>query len=230
MPAPGSSGTCASASSRPDPRARPNTVTTQESWTDQTGRVWRHDVLSVEGSAPEEDYYEFAPGSDDVTYPTPAYLATLPTEPAALYDYLYTHVSGSASHEEAIFVAIGDMLRGGFAPPELRSAAIRVLTHLPHVSLSDTATDPLGRTVQQFEFADDSARQGAVESMAFDPATAQILDEGFSSHGGSPMVMDGPSGRRVLSSDLDYTSSVVVADTVEAVPADVLSQAVLQHN
>ena len=212
------------------PEGQRDSVTTQESWTDHTGRVWRHDVMTVQGSAPEVDYYEFAPGSDQVSYPSPAYLDTLPTEPAALYDFLDSHVSGSSSHEEAIFVAVGDMLRGGFAPPELRSAAIQVLTRLPHVSLSDTTTDPLGRTVQQFEYTDDSARPGAVQSIAFDPATAQILDEGYSSHGGSPIVMDGPNGRQVLSSDLDFTSSVVRADTVDAVPADVLDRAVLQHD
>ena len=65
--------------------------------------------------------------------------------------------------------------------------------------------------------------------MSFDPDTAQILDEGFTSHGGGDIVQDGPSGRRVLSSDMDFTSSVVLADTVDEIPADVLDNAVLQH-
>jgi hypothetical protein len=65
--------------------------------------------------------------------------------------------------------------------------------------------------------------------VSFDPDTAEILDEGLSSHGGPDIVADGPSGHRVLSSDLDFTSSVVLADTVDEIPADVLDNAVLQH-
>ena len=212
------------------PEGQADSVTTLESWTDATGRIWRHDVLTVQGSPPEENYYEFSRGDDHVSYPSPEYLATLPTEPSALYDFLDDHVSGSSSHEEAIFVAVGDMLRGGFAPPELRSAAIQVLTRLPHVSLSGTTTDALGRTVQQFDFADESIRPGEVQSISFDPQNAQILDEGMSSRGGASIVVDGPSGRRVLSSDMDFTSSVVQADTVDEIPEDVLDKAVLQHD
>jgi hypothetical protein len=120
-------------------------------------------------------------------------------------------------------------LRGGFAPPALRTAAIQVLERLPHVTLSVVTTDSLGRTAQQFDFVDESNRAGAVQSLSFDPATAQIVDEGTTSHGGDPLVIDGPSGRQVVSSDLDFTSAVVLAQAVDQVPADVLDRAELQH-
>lgn len=101
---------------------------------------------------------------------------------------------------------------------------------LAHVSLSDATTDALGRTVQQFDFVDQSARPGEVQSISFDPQTAQILDEGTSAHGGAPIVEKDAAGQRhVYPSDLDFTSSVVVADTVDQIPADVLDNAVLQH-
>jgi hypothetical protein len=210
------------------PGNQPDMTSRLESWVDQDGRLWRHDVRTT-GNTQTQDYFEFAPGTYDLNYPSPDYLRTLPTDADALYDFLDAHVSGSASHEEAIFVAVGDMLRGGFAPPALRTAAIQVLERLPHVTLSVVTTDSLGRTVQQFDFVDESNRAGAVQSLSFDPATAQIVDEGTTSHGGDPLVIDGPSGRQVVSSDLDFTSAVVLAQAVDQVPADVLDRAELQH-
>jgi hypothetical protein len=212
------------------PESQPDRDETLESWTDQDGRVWRHDVITFAGLPPQDEYYEFPAGSDQVNYPSPAYLASLPTDPDALYAFLDSHVLGSSSHEEAIFVAVGDMLRGGFAPPALRSAAIDVLTRLPHVFLSSSTTDPLGRTVHEFVFVDESIRPGESQSISFDPQTAEILDEAVDSHGGQPLDVAGPSGtRQELSSDSTYTSSVLVADTVDQIPQEVRDNAVLQH-
>lgn len=105
------------------PEGQRNSVTSLESWTDHTGRMWRHDVLTLEGTAPQQDYYEFPAGDDQVNYPSPAYLDSLPTDPDALYSTLDAQVSGSATHEEAIFVAVGDMLRADSHLP--RCAALR---------------------------------------------------------------------------------------------------------
>ncbi|MDT4936082.1 MAG: hypothetical protein QOK11_3974, partial [Pseudonocardiales bacterium] len=88
--------------------------------------------------------------------------------PADLDSYLRAHVSGSTSKDEAVFTAVGDMLRGGLAPAHLRAAAIRVLEHTGHVTAT-SALDTLGRPAIQITFADAASRPGEDQALLFDP-------------------------------------------------------------
>lgn len=151
-------------------------------------------------------YYAFPPGEDSINNPSPAFLATLPTDPAALLNYLRAHVHGSSSTDEAVFVAVGDMLSGGFAPPALRAATLRVLERTPHVTVR-SGQDSLGRTATVVDFVDESGRPGVVQSLYFDPATARLLQTGRTA------------------SDLAYSGTVVSSDVVNSIPAQVLRDA-----
>ena len=178
--------------------------TTMESWTASDGTVWRKDSGGPLGGV---SYFVFTDATDSTTAPTPAYLASLPTNAGALRDYLRSHVSGSNSTDEAVFTAVGDMLRGGFAPPALRVAALDVLKHTDHVTLGSAVTDQLGRAVVELDFVDQATRPDTVQALYFAQDSAEIVQES----------LRGPG--------MDYRSIVQTAEVVPAVPDEVLAQA-----
>lgn len=177
-------------------------VITIESWTAADGHIWRRDTYGEAAGSPSM-LYAFPPGDDSVNYPSPAFLRTLPTEPVELETYLREHVSGSSSQDEAVFVTVGDFLRGGFAPPALRSAALQVLERNPHVT-ARAGHDSLGRDATIVEFVDEVGRPGEVQSMYLDPSSAAILEE----------------SRKAPA--LDFQNVVVSREVADAVPMDVL--------
>ena len=61
---------------------------------------------------------------------------------SALEASVRASAQGSNSADEAVFVALGDLLRLGYADPALRAAAIDVLAGIPGVTTS-TVTVPL---------------------------------------------------------------------------------------
>lgn len=144
---------------------------THESWTAYDGRTWRRDT-----AAGNTEYFEFPAGGANVNAPTPQFLQSLPTDPGKLHRYLEKHVSGSTSRDEAVFVAVGDMLRGGFAPPTLRAAAIRMLERAGHVTVLQ-GKDSAGHPAIVVRFRDPVQRPGETNSLYFDPATSAIEEE-----------------------------------------------------
>lgn len=170
----------------------------RESWTSADGTVWRHD-----SAGQTSEYYRFPPGGDDLNYPSPSFLAGLPTDPTALGSYLRSHVHGSSSRDEAVFVAVGDMLRGGFAPPALRAAALRVLEATGHVTAAP-GNDPAGQPAIKVSFVDQQTRAGEVQTLYFDPVTARIIRESMTAPG------------------ITFQSVVTASGIVDAVPPQVL--------
>ncbi|WP_300680598.1 CU044_5270 family protein [Nocardioides sp.] len=187
-------------------------TSTSESWIATDGTLWRKDTLLASNDRtpplPAPDVMRFRAGGAWLNYPSPSYLAGLPTDPDRLDAYLRRHVSGSTSTDEAVFVAIGDFLRGGFAPRALRVAAIEVLQRNPHVDLGTTTTDALGRPVAEFVFVDEHARPGTVASLRFSTATAEIVEE-VTLQDGTPV----------------NTTTQQSMDVVDAVPAAILRNA-----
>jgi len=178
-------------------------VRTLESWTGADGSIWRMDT-----DAGRVQYFRFPTGGDDTAAPSPAYLASLPTDPAALGAYLRANVSGSTSADEAVFTAVGDMLRGGFAPPALRVAALTVLKGTPHVALGPATVDGQGRPVVELDFVDQGNRPDQVQALYFSTETAEIVQESQRAPG------------------FAFTGVVRTSDIADAVPADVLAHAV----
>jgi hypothetical protein len=117
--------------------------------------------------------------------PTQRFFASLPTDVAGLQRYLRGHVQGSSSHDEAVFVAVGDALRtaDGLASPRLRAAMIAVLSRTPGVFLHRDARDYLGRPALRLDFVDQAIRPGGVHAYFFSPRTYQFLEESFSENG-----------------------------------------------
>ncbi|WP_295696564.1 CU044_5270 family protein [Lapillicoccus sp.] len=174
---------------------------TYEQWTAHDGRFWRRDT-----SAGVVNEILFFPADQSSV----SYVVSLPTDPDELNRFLRKNVSGSNSTDEAVFVAIGDLLRDHNASARLRAAMMSVLARTDHVSLGSATDDTRGRPATEFDFVDDSNRPGVVASLFFDPKTAELIDE------------------RTTSPQSTGTMSVLVSDVVSAVPPEVVNTAITQ--
>ena len=173
-----------------------NGTRTLESWTGADGHVWRKDTEN--GRVTYLSLPALGGGPVDLS---PRAVASLPTDPSGLLDFLQSHVEGSTSNDEAVFVAVGDMTRMGYTPPAVRAAAIQALGRLPEVSATEADAQVT------LTFADERARPGVRQSLVFDAATTQLVAE----------QLTGP--------DLAYSSQTVTSEVVDSVPARVTSGA-----
>ena len=146
-------------------------------WTASTGEAWGYSdpgTTMQPRIAPFCIHRRAGVGDADFDEPTPAFLATYPTDPDALKSFLRTRVHGSTSTDEAVFVAIGDMLRTQLPSPELRAAGFRVLAMTDHVRVTPGVADARGRSTVRVDF---TGRPHVTESLFFDPATSRITEE-----------------------------------------------------
>lgn len=127
-----------------------------DDWRDPEGWTWSRRRFRT-----TTEFYVFPPIWG---WMRPGYAATMPTEPHALDLFLRARVSGSTSQDEAVFVAIGDMLKQEAAPAALRAAAIRVLGMNPGVTVA-TELDPIARPALRATFRDERARPGVQQSL-----------------------------------------------------------------
>lgn len=133
----------------------------------------------------------------------PDYAATMPAEPHLLDAFLRARILGSSSPDEAVFVAVGDMLGQEAADPELRAAAIGVLGLNPHVTVERTR-DPEGRDALKATFTDETTRPGTRQYLYLSPDTGALLGQGFEGNG------------------VTYDSLVTLREVVDALPADLV--------
>ena len=114
---------------------------------------WRADGNKV--AREQEGYYgegklrmENGPAGWKHHYPT---LASLPTDPNALDNYILKQLVGGlapSNAEEratALYEAYCDVLRNGVAPPKLQAAIYRAIARIPGVALRKHTVDPAGR-------------------------------------------------------------------------------------
>ncbi|MBK8462685.1 MAG: hypothetical protein IPL36_06575 [Nigerium sp.] len=154
---------------------------------------WQWSDRTVNGRV---ERYLFSPGWG---WQRPDYAATLPTEPHLLDAFLRLRVLGSTSQDEAVFIAIGDMLRAEAAPPDVRGAAIGVLGLNPRVSVEHT-DDPQRRPALKVTFVDEAARPGQEQFLYLDPSTGLLLGNGTQWNSGS------------------YQSAILRREVVDALP------------
>ena len=178
-----------------------------ETWVAPDGRLFtrEHRVAPPKYSS----CYAFpARKSPNVNSPTQAFLRSMPTDVAALTEYLRSRVSGSDSRDEAVFVAITDTLQdsSGLASQRLRAAFLGVLERTDHVSVDRSARTPLGRSAVRVDFVDEKTRPGEIDSAYLDPSTYALVGQG--------------SGAR-QPSDTSF-SSITVPTVVNSVPAALL--------
>jgi hypothetical protein len=162
-----------------------------EDWTAPDGENWSRRVDGARSYC-----FDFPrQGAASIHSPTQAVFDSLPTEPDALNSYLREHAEGSTSRDEAVFVAVGDMLRteDGLASSALRAALVEVLAGTGRVTVHPGAHDFLGRPAVRADFVDQQNRPGELASLYFDPATYQLLEERYGSSGGSTVPPAGPS-------------------------------------
>ncbi|WP_329036827.1 CU044_5270 family protein [Streptomyces sp. NBC_00178] len=88
-----------------------------------------------------------SPVRPGVWYPTYAWLASLPTDPDALLELLYTQtrVDERETKDEAVFGTVGDLLFNAIMPPATASALYQAAARIPGVTWIPDAVDAAGR-------------------------------------------------------------------------------------
>ncbi|KUJ68262.1 hypothetical protein ACZ90_20280 [Streptomyces albus subsp. albus] len=89
-----------------------------------------------------------APGTrgGSIADPTPAYVASLPTDPDALLRLIRHQTRGQGPDpDQRAFTAIGDLLAESWAPPRVGAALYRAAARIPGVTVVPTAEDAAGR-------------------------------------------------------------------------------------
>jgi hypothetical protein len=125
-------------------------------------------------------------------HPTYRYLATLPTDPTALRDEIYTQAqnevramgpSGQQLYtvDQWAFQLIGELVRRA-APPALKAALYRVAATIPGVEYVDDATDAAGR--HGIGVARSVNSDGDRVILIFDRNTYQVLGKAVEAHDG----------------------------------------------
>lgn len=137
------------------------------------------DVIYVDAASPTGCTWYVHSGTTTFANATAAFIDSLPTDATLLRTYMLDHVHGSSSKDEAVFVAVGDMLRlfDGLAPPRLRASLVDVLSTSHLVTIHAADTDYLGRPAIRVDFMDQTRRPGELASLYFDPSTFQLLEE-----------------------------------------------------
>lgn len=155
-------------------------ATNRESWVRWDGRIW---AIDSSPSARWREYHEFPrPQQPYVNYPTPEFAASLPDDADSLRTYLDKHVTGSNSHDQAIFVAITDLARSHYLPPKTLSAALKVLADVDGVDTRDVTV--LGRDAVEVTYSRFWGLLGQ-QTVVLDRATARVIAEHDSDPGGS---------------------------------------------
>lgn len=124
--------------------------------------------------------------------PTYRYLATLPTDPAALRTEIYAQAQNELDASGAngkrlytvdqwAFRMIGDLVQSA-APPELKAALYRVAATVPGVEYVDDAADAAGR--HGIGVAHSVNNSGDRTILIFDRATYQVMGRAVGVHDG----------------------------------------------
>lgn len=96
--------------------------------------------------------------------------AAYPRDPQKLLDYVRTHPTGRGDTDADTFDDIGELLREGAAPADLRAALYRALTLLPDVSLVSDSVNLAGQSGVAIGYPDEG-------ELIFDPDTGAFIGE-----------------------------------------------------
>lgn len=173
--------------------------TNRESWVRWDGKTW---AIDTRPSAGWREYHVFPRAEEgSLNNPTPEFAAALPDDADALRAYLDEHVSGSNSHEEAIFVAVSDLARSHFLPPETLAAALQVLADVEGVETKDVTVQ--GRSAVEITYSSLWGLLTGRDSITVDRDTARVISEKQSDPGGA------------------YDLTTTLVEEVGAIPQDV---------
>ncbi|HTW16508.1 MAG TPA: hypothetical protein VMF51_15330 [Nocardioides sp.] len=175
--------------------------TDREAWVGWDGTMW---AIDTRPSAGWTEYHHF-PASSEGSFgsPTPEFVAQLPDAPEQLRDYLDTTVSGSNSHDEALFVAVTDLAHSHLLDPATLAVALEAIADVDGMRTRDVVVE--GREAVEISFRRFRLDLLGVDSFTIDRETAQVLRVGSSSPGGT------------------YTSTTTLVENVPEIPAEVLA-------
>ncbi len=110
--------------------------------------------------------------------PTPAWLATLPTDPHAMLDRLKkdSPVPGTGLRDAVLFTYISDALGTGRVPVKVRAVLYQTLALLPELAVTEQVANLDGRTGVALSI-DSSAKDSARREIIIDPVTGQFIGE-----------------------------------------------------
>ena len=155
-------------------------------------------------AAPGRDYQYFPPSSDPSFFsPTPAFVAALPDAPGELREYLNSTVSGSNSHDEALFAAVTDLAQSHLLDPATLRDRTRGDRGGDGVETEDVVI--VGRQAVEISFRRFHLDLIGVQSFTIDKQTAQVLQV------------------RSSSPDSTHTSTTTMVETTDAIPDAVLA-------
>jgi RNA polymerase sigma-70 factor (ECF subfamily) len=110
--------------------------------------------------------------------PSPAFLASLPRDTAALRDRLYADTAGHGqSVDGEVVVYTADVLRSGLVPADLRSALYRVLATVPGVDVTATTVTIGGRAGVAFAYDESFGDSHSRQEIVIDPTTGDVVGE-----------------------------------------------------
>jgi RNA polymerase sigma-70 factor (ECF subfamily) len=110
--------------------------------------------------------------------PSPAWLASLPLDPAALRDRLYADTAGHGrSVDGEAFVYVADLLRSGVVPADLRAALYRVLATVPGVEITSSHATIGGATGVGLGYYE--AANGTRQEIVVSPADGELVGERY---------------------------------------------------
>jgi hypothetical protein len=157
-----------------------NTKTDKEKWVigdEQAARAAGWDVVDDQNYPMDDQRCYFYDGGNGLwgDQAAPQFLAALPRDPAQLYDRLRTddlsRFSFDGDRDEAMVGAVGDTLRGGMTPPDLRAALLRALAMTPDLQVTQQVAEVDGRTGTAFGVS----RNGEIFDLVIDTTTGELI-------------------------------------------------------
>ncbi|HKS99838.1 MAG TPA: hypothetical protein VJT31_09940 [Rugosimonospora sp.] len=114
-------------------------------------------------------------GTPGLAHPTPAYLASLPTDPATLLTVIRKRLPAGkpGTDTQQVFLAVATLVTRADAllSPELRAGLCRALATLPGITRQPGAADLAGRTGVAISRTDGGVRVDLI----LDPASSRVI-------------------------------------------------------
>ena len=158
------------------PSAPPLDQRTQQMWLSVDGSrdgAWKGTAVGPPGSRP-------LAVSAKVRHGAPAYRRDLPTEVAAMRNYLYAPGEGTGTADENAWGRVGDLLHDEYLPPDTAAALFEAAATIPGTTVRPGQVDLAGRPGVAVSRVSGEVRQDLI----FDPSTHRLLGERDTTVGG----------------------------------------------
>ena len=107
--------------------------------------------------------------------PTPAWLATLPTDPHAMLDRLRADAPRNGRGDAELVVYVADALRSGLVPASVRAVLYQALALLPDLTITQRVANLAGRTGVAMGI--DDQESPTRQEIIIDPHTGEYIGE-----------------------------------------------------